>query len=229
MTIPLAHIDSGEYCWWKNFPICSPCRKNSWFLIKTFTNGFFYHRSYAMHTKGGRKCLRTHDADFCYPSSMPLAHRFRWRPSTCINVPYKKTCFCSAGFPTSVVPFFKEAGFQVLRCSFCFGDNLATSDLDSVFYYTGFGSMGFALRKLWKYICWMFPQASQQADQNTWRKTNHTELDMSRPSYRLNVWTLFFGGGDGTPYKFWSDRTRPQTFVQSSKSESNCCCDERGS
>lgn len=100
----------------------------------------------------------------------------------------KKLVF-SAGFPTSVVPFFKGAGFQVLKFVFCFGEvvwQLKTWILFSskgiVFFH---GSVTNSYGEYTIFGC--FPKHPNQADQNTWRKTNHTELDMSRPSYRLNV------------------------------------------
>ena len=74
-----------------------------------------------------------------------------------------------------------------------------------------------------------FPKHPNQADQNTWRKTNHTELDMSRPSYRLNVWTLFFGGGRWNSLQILKWQNKASNFLYKVPNQNQIaagCCDK---
>ena len=163
-----------------------------------------------------------------------LAHRFRWRPSTASTYRTNHLVF-SAGFPTSVVPFFKGAGFQVLKCSFCFGEvsrNLRLGFcilLHGFRMFMGFGSVKEAMGHM---PLLDVSQASQPSRSKhfggkqtiqSWTCLDHLTDWMFEP--------FFLGGGDGTPYKCLKWHNKASIFFYKVPTQNQIavgCCEKAG-
>ena len=153
-----------------------------------------------------------------------LAHRFRWRPSTCNNVPYKSPGFFS--------------GFSDIRGSIFLGGRVSGAEMFVLFWEVVWQLQTWILF-FSKGIVFFHGSVTNSYGEYTifgcFPKHPNKQIKTLGGKQTIQSWTcldhltdwmfepFFLGGEMELPTNFEVTEQGLELFVQSSKSESNCC------